>query len=59
MDIVLSSPGSKVSAQFSPVAAREGAVVVDNTSHFRMEPDIPLVVPEVNPHDVGMFKKRR
>ncbi len=59
VDLVLSSPGSKVSAEFSPIAAREGAVVVDNTSHWRMDPEIPLVVPEVNPHDIGMFVKRR
>ena len=59
VDLVLSSPGSKVSAQFSPIAARAGAVVVDNTSHFRMEPDIPLVVPEVNPQDIAKFKERR
>jgi aspartate-semialdehyde dehydrogenase len=49
VDIVLSSPGAKVSAEFAPRAAKAGAVVIDNTSHFRMEPDVPLVVPEVNP----------
>jgi aspartate-semialdehyde dehydrogenase len=48
VDIVLSSPGAKVSAVYSPKAAAAGAVVVDNTSHFRMDPDVPLVVPEVN-----------
>jgi len=58
VDIVLSSPGSKVSAQFSPIAAKDGAVVVDNTSHFRMDPLIPLVIPEVNRHDIGMFKNK-
>ncbi|MFO1128207.1 MAG: aspartate-semialdehyde dehydrogenase [Rhodospirillales bacterium] len=47
-DIVLSSPGAKVSAEFSPKAAAAGAYVIDNTSHFRMDPDVPLVVPEVN-----------
>jgi len=47
-DIVLSSPGSKVSAEYSPRAAKAGAVVIDNTSHWRMDPDVPLVVPEVN-----------
>ena len=45
IDIVLSSPGAKVSAAFAPRAAKAGAVVIDNTSRFRMEPDVPLVVP--------------
>ncbi|HJQ56703.1 MAG TPA: aspartate-semialdehyde dehydrogenase [Vineibacter sp.] len=58
IDIVLSSPGAKVSAVHSPRAAKAGAVVIDNTSHFRMDPDVPLVVPEVNPHAlVGWSKK--
>jgi aspartate-semialdehyde dehydrogenase len=57
-DIVLSSPGAKVSAQFAPRAAKAGAVVIDNTSCFRMEPDVPLVVPEVNPQAIGDFRKR-
>lgn len=49
IDIVLSSPGAKISAQFAPIAAAAGAIIIDNTSHFRMDPDVPLVVPEVNP----------
>jgi aspartate-semialdehyde dehydrogenase len=57
-EIVLSSPGSKVSAQFAPKAAAAGAVVIDNTSHFRMDPDVPLVVPEVNPQALVGFNKR-
>ncbi|MGE5505747.1 MAG: aspartate-semialdehyde dehydrogenase [Actinomycetota bacterium] len=57
-DIALSSPGAKVSAQHSPRAAAAGCVVVDNTSHFRMEPDVPLVVPEVNPQAIAGYKKR-
>ena len=57
-DIVLSSPGAKVSAEFSPVAARAGAVVVDNTSHFRMDPDVPLVVPEVNPDAIAGYPRK-
>src|SRR6185369_16432437 len=48
IDLVLSSPGSKVSAEHSPRAAKAGAVVIDNTSYWRMDPDVPLVVPEVN-----------
>src|SRR5437870_3032415 len=58
VDIVLSSPGSKVSAVFAPRAAKAGAVVIDNTSCFRMEPDVPLVVPEVNPEAIAQYKKR-
>ena len=57
-DIVLSSPGAKVSAQFAPRAAKAGAVVIDNTSQFRMEPDVPLVVPEVNPQAIADYHKR-
>ncbi len=58
VDIALSSPGASVSAEYSPKAAEAGAVVVDNTSHFRMEPDVPLVVPEVNPDAIAGYKKR-
>jgi aspartate-semialdehyde dehydrogenase len=58
IDLVLSSPGAKVSARYSPVAAKAGAVVVDNTSQFRMEPDVPLVVPEVNPQAIAGYTKR-
>ena len=58
IDIVLSSPGAKVSAEHSPRAARAGAVVVDNTSYWRMDPDVPLVVPEVNPQAIAGYKAR-
>ncbi|MBF0268179.1 MAG: aspartate-semialdehyde dehydrogenase [Alphaproteobacteria bacterium] len=58
IDIALSSPGAKVSAVHSPRAAAAGCVVIDNTSHFRMEHDIPLVVPEVNPEAIAKYKKR-
>jgi aspartate-semialdehyde dehydrogenase len=57
-DIVLSSPGAKISSEYSPKAAGAGAVVIDNTSHFRMDPDIPLVVPEVNPDAIAGYGKR-
>ncbi|MBB6249635.1 aspartate-semialdehyde dehydrogenase [Nitrospirillum iridis] len=57
-DIVLSSAGAKISAQFAPKAAAAGAVVIDNTSHFRMDPDVPLVVPEVNPEAIAGYKKK-
>jgi len=56
VDIVLSSTPASVSRQYSPIAARAGAVVVDNSSAFRMDPDVPLVVPEVNPHDVARHR---
>lgn len=57
-DFVFSSPGAKVSAEYSPIAAKAGAIVIDNTSHFRMDSDIPLVVPEVNPEALKDFAKR-
>ncbi|MFH0792899.1 MAG: aspartate-semialdehyde dehydrogenase, partial [bacterium] len=56
VDIVLASAGGSVSKEFAPIAARAGAVVVDNTSAFRMEPDVPLVVPEVNAHATEKHK---
>ncbi len=56
VDIVLSSTPASVSKQYSPLAARAGAVVVDNSSAFRMDPDVPLVVPEVNPGAVATHK---
>jgi aspartate-semialdehyde dehydrogenase len=52
VEIVLSSTPAAVSREWSPRAAAAGAVVVDNSSAFRMEPDVPLVVPEVNPRDI-------
>jgi aspartate-semialdehyde dehydrogenase len=58
IDIVLSSPGAKVSAVHSPRAAKAGAVVIDNTSSWRMDPDVPLVVPEVNPGAVAGYVKK-
>ncbi|MCH9050016.1 MAG: aspartate-semialdehyde dehydrogenase [Proteobacteria bacterium] len=57
-EIVLSSPGAKVSAEHSPRAAKAGAVVIDNTSYFRMDPDVPLVVPEVNPDAIAGYERR-
>ena len=57
-DIGLFSPGGKVSAIHAPRAAEAGCVVIDNTSHFRMDPDIPLVVPEVNPEALAGFTNR-
>jgi aspartate-semialdehyde dehydrogenase len=57
-DIALSSPGARVSAVHSPRAAKAGCVVIDNTSHFRMEPDVPLVVPEVNRGAIAGYARR-
>jgi aspartate-semialdehyde dehydrogenase len=57
-DIGLFSPGAAISAVHAPRAAAAGCVVIDNTSQFRMEPDIPLVVPEVNPQALAQFSKR-
>jgi len=52
IDIALFSAGSEISRYFSPLAAKSGALVVDNSAAFRMEPKVPLVVPEVNPEDI-------
>jgi aspartate-semialdehyde dehydrogenase len=57
-DIGLFSPGASVSAVHAPRAAAAGCVVIDNTSQFRMEPDVPLVVPEVNPQALRNYGKR-
>ncbi len=56
IDIALFSAGAEVSRHFSPIAAQSGAVVVDNSSAFRMTPKVPLVVPEVNPEDIKWHK---
>jgi aspartate-semialdehyde dehydrogenase len=58
VDIGLFSPGGAISAKYAPIAAQAGCVVVDNTSYFRMDPDVPLVVPEVNPEDIGKYPKK-
>jgi len=59
VDVALFSAGASRSLEFAPAAAAAGAVVIDNSSAFRMEPDIPLVVPEVNPQAVADYTKRR
>ncbi len=58
IEIALFSAGGSVSAHFAPFAAEAGAVVIDNTSHFRMDPEVPLVVPEVNPEDIAAWKNK-
>ncbi|EOV0082959.1 aspartate-semialdehyde dehydrogenase [Vibrio parahaemolyticus] len=56
--IALFSAGGDLSAKWAPIAADEGVIVIDNTSHFRYEYDIPLVVPEVNPEAIAEFRNR-
>ena len=56
VDIAFFSAGGSVSEKYAKFAAESGAVVIDNTSHFRMQPDVPLVVPECNPDDVKEWK---
>lgn len=56
IDIALFSAGSEISRYFSPLAAKAGAVVIDNSAAFRMEPEVPLVVPEINPEDIKEHK---
>ena len=58
VQIGLFSAGGSVSAEFAPKAAAAGCVVIDNTSHFRRDEDIPLVVPEVNPHAIAQYTNR-
>ncbi len=58
IDIGLFSPGASVSAVYAPKAGKAGCVVIDNTSQFRMDPDVPLVVPEVNPKAIAEYKKK-
>ncbi|MBU4261274.1 MAG: aspartate-semialdehyde dehydrogenase [Proteobacteria bacterium] len=58
IDVALFSAGGSRSLEFAPAAAAAGAVVVDNSSAFRMDPDIPLVVPEVNPQDIALYTNR-
>jgi len=56
--IALFSAGGSVSAKYAPFAAEAGAVVIDNTSHFRMDEEVPLVVPEVNPEDIAQWQNK-
>jgi len=58
VEIALFSAGGSVSLKYAPIAAKEGCIVIDNTSAFRMEKDVPLVVPEVNAHAIGDYKNR-
>jgi aspartate-semialdehyde dehydrogenase len=56
IEIALFSAGTSISREFSPIAARAGTVVVDNSAAFRMDPNAPLIVPEVNPHAIRNHK---
>lgn len=58
IDVVLGATSAAVARQYVPAAVRAGAVVIDNSSAFRMDPDVPLVVPEVNPGDIAQYKQR-
>ena len=58
VEIGLFSAGGDISAQYAPIAAAAGCIVIDNTSHFRRDEDIPLVVPEVNPGAIADYKNR-
>jgi aspartate-semialdehyde dehydrogenase len=58
VDIALFSAGGSISKEYGPIAAAAGAVVVDNSSAWRMDPEIPLVVPEVNPQDIALYSNR-
>lgn len=57
-DIAIFSAGSEVSKIYAEKAAIAGCVVIDNTSYFRMEEDVPLVIPEINPEDIAMYHER-
>ncbi|GAT76768.1 aspartate-semialdehyde dehydrogenase [Ehrlichia ruminantium] len=56
-DIAIFSAGSSISQQYAKIAANKGCIVIDNTSFFRMEKDIPLVIPEINPEDIANYNK--
>lgn len=57
-DIALFSPGGEISAIHAPRAAAQGCIIIDNTSHFRMDKDIPLVIPEINGEEIAKYKAR-
>ncbi len=59
IDFVLFGTSAEISAEYAPIAARAGAIAIDNSSHFRMNPEIPLIVPEVNPEALEMAKSHR
>lgn len=56
IDIALFSAGGSISKQYAPIAAQAGCVVIDNSSAFRMDPQVPLVIPEINPQDIALHQ---
>jgi aspartate-semialdehyde dehydrogenase len=58
VDIALFSAGGGIATEYAPLAAAQGAIVIDNSSAWRMDPDVPLVVPEVNPQDIAGYKTK-
>lgn len=58
IEIGLFSAGGNISQKFAPIAVASGCIVIDNTNAFRMDPDIPLVVPEVNPHAIANYRNK-
>lgn len=58
VEIALFSAGSKVSAKYAPKAVKAGCIVIDNTSHFRQDPDVPLVIPEINPEKIAEYSNK-
>lgn len=59
VNIVLASAGSKVISQYADKITKSGAILIDNSSHFRVDSDIPLIVPEVNPAALSLYKKKK
>src|SRR6476619_5439590 len=57
-DIALFSAGASTSLKYAPIAAAQGCIVIDNSSAFRMDPDVPLIVPEVNPEAIAGYRKK-
>ncbi len=58
VDIALFACGGDVAKKYAPIAAKQGCIVIDNSSHFRMDPDVPLVIPEVNPEALESFRAK-
>ena len=58
VDIALFSAGSEIAKKFGPIAGKKGCIVIDNSSYFRMDDEVPLIVPEVNPKDIDGFVKK-
>ena len=57
-DLTFSSAGSKIASEFAPKITNSGCIIIDNSSYFRMDPGVPLIVPEVNSEDLQTIKKK-